>query len=616
MEIMEERFQSLKRFALGFKLPDWTKLWGCGVGSGDETDHAAKKQPTPLVIKLEYYLVRCQELALWTDPKSSVLALTAIHLALGYLATTTNTTVNLLLWSVLTGFVCTTWTQRIWPEIRVEPRDPEPEEKSWTPVSPEVYSAPELLELQEALKEKAAEFHERALELRRENHAKFCALTSAAFLTLAYLGTLVSTLGLLYYTAVGAFVLPALVKVLVKTNPGATQNFIATQLTPQRRRRSKKRSSSGDDVTDSSANSTDDVSGMVSDMMHSVYSSVQSGMATISSNLPDLSTLEQTHQQLVQRRYGSAAAGEGEASSASTSAAAAASDDLDDESMRPYLPDDEDASNHQILESCSDPGDKDPTQVESFHQSAHEEDDSLLEGLEPQSPMPAYDELDKPTAAAAKTKSSSCSQLLLKAPSAAAASSTTAAVESSVAAVSSSSSIESQPLSTAAATAVSVVSSLKPPAVLEVEDEDEDSLSSDDNREFLPVSLSANQLLLSETIDEDNQHCPITSQMPSPPQATASAATVSKAGANDIIGNGSDGVMGGERAKNSSRTTSNIDSCSSANTTTKTTESEGGLLREEEAMMMKQEEIDLDDLEDDMEDFEVISASEFHQEKI
>ena len=202
---MEESLNSIKKFALGFKVPDFSKLWR----GSDEVDGP----PTPLVIKLEYYLVRCQELALWTDPKSSALALVVIHAVFGYLATTTNTAINLTLWALLCSFVYTTWTQRIWPEIRVE----EPETKEdWTPVHPDVYSAPEVAEILKLVKTRVWNAYIRAGELRRTNHAKFCGLSSVAFVLVAFLGSLVSTFNLMYYLVVGAFILPALIRVLVK----------------------------------------------------------------------------------------------------------------------------------------------------------------------------------------------------------------------------------------------------------------------------------------------------------------------------------------------------------------------------------------------------------------
>ena len=97
MEIANASFDSMRRFVTGFRIPDLSRMWS----GHDEVDYQVPS--VPLIIKLEYYLVRCQELALWTDPKASLMALACIHLAFGYLATTVNTTLNLALWAVLSG---------------------------------------------------------------------------------------------------------------------------------------------------------------------------------------------------------------------------------------------------------------------------------------------------------------------------------------------------------------------------------------------------------------------------------------------------------------------------------------------------------------------------------
>ena len=47
------------------------------------------------LLQIEYYIVRIQELSLWTDPKSSAIALGVVHLFFAYLAATSNTTFNL-----------------------------------------------------------------------------------------------------------------------------------------------------------------------------------------------------------------------------------------------------------------------------------------------------------------------------------------------------------------------------------------------------------------------------------------------------------------------------------------------------------------------------------------
>ena len=61
------------------------------------------------------------------------------------------------------------------------------------------------------------------MALRSEKPGVFCACSSAACLALWYLGTLVSTLGLLYYLVVGSFVMPGLVKVMLTQSPEFSQ---------------------------------------------------------------------------------------------------------------------------------------------------------------------------------------------------------------------------------------------------------------------------------------------------------------------------------------------------------------------------------------------------------
>ena len=201
--------ESAKEYLSGFRIPDLKKLW---YGSSDAPDGPP---PKPLIVQFEAYLVKLQELSLWTDPKSSGLALVVIHAIYWYLSVTSNSTVYLLAMLALLTFVYTTWTQRIWPEIRVPEANPGPEPE-WTPVSPDVLSAPELVRLWEEVKVKCCQAFEWLKVTRQNEHGKFCAIVSAFFLLLAYVGSRVTTLGLFYYVSVGYLTVPGILKILVK----------------------------------------------------------------------------------------------------------------------------------------------------------------------------------------------------------------------------------------------------------------------------------------------------------------------------------------------------------------------------------------------------------------
>ena len=201
--------ESAKEYLAGFRMPDLKKLW---YG----TDFVDGPPPKPLIVQFEAYLVKLQELSLWTDPKSSVLALVVVHAIYWYLSLTTNSTVYLLAMVALLSFVYTTWTQRIWPEIRVPDANPTSPEPEWTPVSPDVLSAPDLVRLWNEVKAKSCQGFQWLKELRVNEHGKFCALVSTFFVCLAYVGSRITTLGLFYYVSVGYLIVPGVLKILVK----------------------------------------------------------------------------------------------------------------------------------------------------------------------------------------------------------------------------------------------------------------------------------------------------------------------------------------------------------------------------------------------------------------
>lgn len=70
---------SLKQFASGFKMPDWQKVWSGLRAGGSDAPDAAGTAEQPLMIQLEPTLVRLQELALWTEPWKSVVALAIVQ---------------------------------------------------------------------------------------------------------------------------------------------------------------------------------------------------------------------------------------------------------------------------------------------------------------------------------------------------------------------------------------------------------------------------------------------------------------------------------------------------------------------------------------------------------
>lgn len=337
-EAVNPWFEGTKQYISGFRVPDWKKLW-YGEDQIDSSSPPAKS----MLVQFEAYLVKLQELSLWTDPQSSVAALVVLHLIYWYLTVTQNSPVYLLATLSMVWFVYSTWTQRIWPAIRVPEADPGPS-PDWTPVNPDVLSAPEIIKLWDDVKSQLIGISGWLWELRRSEPGKFCALMSSVFLVMAYVGSCITTLGLFYYVFVGYLTIPGVLKILVKypavqciletmeefKNKPETTVRPEIELTTRRDDHHDETDAAGPAVPPS--------------LVGSVYATLQSGLNAVSNlNLKsEIASLK------------------------------AEKDDLS-----PYLPDEEDEVNQSILESAISSSTRDPMQAHNLDQE--EVADSSLE---------------------------------------------------------------------------------------------------------------------------------------------------------------------------------------------------------------------------------------------
>ena len=328
-EAVNPWFEGTKQYISGFRVPDWKKLW-YGEDQIDSSNPPAKS----MLVQFEAYLVKLQELSLWTDPQSSVAALVVLHLIYWYLTVTQNSPVYLLATLSMVWFVYSTWTQRIWPAIRVPEADPGPS-PDWTPVNPDVLSAPEIIKLWDDVKSQLIGISGWLWELRRNEPGKFCALMSSVFLVMAYVGSCITTLGLFYYVFVGYLTIPGVLKILVKypavqciletmeefKNKPETTVRPEIELTTRRDDHHDETDAAGPAVPPS--------------LVGSVYATLQSGLNAVSNlNLKsEIASLK------------------------------AEKDDLS-----PYLPDEEDEVNQSILESAISSSTRDPMQAHNLDQ--------------------------------------------------------------------------------------------------------------------------------------------------------------------------------------------------------------------------------------------------------
>merc|ERR1712038_105940 len=133
------------------------------------------------------------------------------------------TTFNLVLWTFLAGFLYITWTQRIWPEIRVDATKPSYQQIDYNNL--EVFSASELQDIIIVMSGKTKRGYEYLVEMRRETPGKFCFIMCTSLVIIAYIGSFISAFCMFYYLTVGGLVVPGCLKYTIKNYPPAQEVF-------------------------------------------------------------------------------------------------------------------------------------------------------------------------------------------------------------------------------------------------------------------------------------------------------------------------------------------------------------------------------------------------------
>jgi len=175
----------------------------------------------------ESKLVSAQEIAVWTSPWKSVIWLVLTQALLYYLCNSTTPLLSTTMYFSLSAYIYITWVYTIWPAIRVPPpRDQDTE--TWTPVHPDVMSAPELETFLRNSNVKICQIFAGLKLFREEQPGKFSIVLSSFFLALLALGLKVSTHLLLHSFAFLALVLPgAILRLNENQTCAPILNFIA-----------------------------------------------------------------------------------------------------------------------------------------------------------------------------------------------------------------------------------------------------------------------------------------------------------------------------------------------------------------------------------------------------
>jgi len=160
--------------------------------------------------EFESKLVSAQEVAVWSNPYKSLAWVVMTQAMLYYLCCSSTPLLSTTAYFTLSAYIYITWVYTIWPAIRVPPTVEEDDE-NWTPVHPDVLSAPELDTFIKDSKTKIYQIVSGLKLFREEQPGKFCILLSSFFLALAGVGIKFSTPFLLHTSAFLALVLPAVI---------------------------------------------------------------------------------------------------------------------------------------------------------------------------------------------------------------------------------------------------------------------------------------------------------------------------------------------------------------------------------------------------------------------
>jgi len=160
-----------------------------------------------IIRDFESKLVVVQEVAVWSNPTVSIIWVVLSQILLYYLCNWTVSLVSTGSYILLSLYVYMTWVYTVWPAVRVPP-SPEADPETWTPLHPDVLSAPELQTFLNNFRSRVSEILQGLILLREEQPGKFCAVMSIVFLTTAGLGLKFSTPFLLHSSLLLVLVLP------------------------------------------------------------------------------------------------------------------------------------------------------------------------------------------------------------------------------------------------------------------------------------------------------------------------------------------------------------------------------------------------------------------------
>lgn len=199
--------ERVRNYIPRLRMPSWAEIKdGSFLRRGEDQQ---VNQSETFLKNFENWLVWGQEVCVWTHPTRTAIVAVLSQYVLYHLTYSSSTLVNLAAWTAMVAYIYHTWVYALWPAIRVPPPHPQDDE-AWTPVHPDVLSAPELAHYLHNFQLNRCKIQLDLVEYRSNHPGKFCLASSSIFLTLALVGRYVSTLAFLHVASLLLILLPGL----------------------------------------------------------------------------------------------------------------------------------------------------------------------------------------------------------------------------------------------------------------------------------------------------------------------------------------------------------------------------------------------------------------------
>lgn len=175
--------------------------------NGDTYDRRIEETFKSILNPVEPFVMQVQSLLVWESPRKSVVLFILVHAIFWFFAVFRCQVYFLASTALIISYFLHTWKRRIWPEIRVPPKEPE-DPDSWTPVHPRLLSVPEICKYLAQFWCSIDKAVDKWMAFRRNHRFLFCLLSCCVFISLALLGHYIPGLMLSYITVISIMLWP------------------------------------------------------------------------------------------------------------------------------------------------------------------------------------------------------------------------------------------------------------------------------------------------------------------------------------------------------------------------------------------------------------------------